>query len=121
MHSNLTRLLPGWPVVPPRLWLTAGLWALAVVNLIFLEEVWPHTPSAKDFLFLVLLGTVLAGCCQLVMVLHAWLVDYMGPWWAKVLLRIIVIPAIVGCVSVALVDFLFLLFCISNVLDKGFL
>jgi len=112
-------LLPGWPPVSPRLWLTAGLGALAVANLLLLEEIWPNTPGAGPILLLVMLGTILAGCCQLVVVLQAWSKDYAGPGWARLLFRMAVLPAMAGCVIVAIIVFVSITVLITKMLDVG--
>lgn len=106
IRSGLVSLLPGWPPVPPRLWLTAGLLALGVVKLVFLDEIWPHTPGAGPVMEWMMLAAVLAGCCQLVVLLHGWVVGYTGPWWAKLLFRLVVMPALIGCVLVAIIAFI---------------
>ncbi|OGX85933.1 hypothetical protein BEN47_13855 [Hymenobacter lapidarius] len=119
MRNALTRLLPEWPRVPPRLWLTAGFGALAAANLVLLAEIWPNTPSAGPVLLLATLGAVLAGCCQLVVVLQAWSTGYDGPGWARLLLRMAVVPAMAGCVIIGILGFVSALVLITEMLDVG--
>lgn len=112
-------LLPGWPRVPPRLWLTAGLGALAGMNLLFIREIWPHTPSAGLVFRLFTLAAMLAGFCQLVLLLQAWTKAYAGPWWAKLLFRTVVFPGVAGCVLVAAITLVMLLSAVAEVFDAG--
>ena len=79
MRKTLMYLLPEWPQVPPRLWLTASFGALAAANLLLLAEIWPNTPSAGPVLLLAMLGATLAGCCQVVVLLQLWSTGYAGP------------------------------------------
>ena len=116
MRDALMTLLPEWPPVPRRLWLTAGLGALALANLAFLDEIWPHTPGAQHVIIQIMLAAVLAGSCQLVSLLHGWVLNYAGPWWARLLFRMVVMPAVVGCVLVAIIAFICIvvLVCINT-------
>ena len=99
MRDDLMTLLPEWPPVPRRLWLTAGLGALALANLAFLDEIWPHAPGAQHVIIQIMLAAVLAGSCQLVSLLHGGVLN----WWARLLFRMVVMPAVVGCVLVAII------------------
>ncbi len=119
MNNYLMLLLPGWPRVPPRLWLTAGLGALAAMNLLFIREIWPHTPSANLVFRLFGLFAMLAGCCQLVFLLQAWTKSYAGPWWAQLLFHMMVIPAQAGGVLVAAIALVMLVFVVAEVFDAG--
>lgn len=71
--------LPGWPVLPRRLWLTLGGFVLCTGNLLFKKELWPHTPAAESYL---LVGAWLALVCalpQLLWVGWRWLLAWQGP------------------------------------------
>lgn len=88
--NYLLRLLPPWPVVPPRLWLTITIIVLASLNLIFKEEIWPNTPHAALVGDGILLLTLLVAIPQIIWMLWTWPAAYTGPWWAGGLFRIAV-------------------------------
>jgi hypothetical protein len=97
MPINLLRQwsLP-WPVVPPRLWGTAAASAVAIISLVFNQEIWPHHPQAKQWSWLVLALLLQAGAIQIIMVLWGWPAAFAGPGWMRLLLRAVVLAAIVG-------------------------
>ena len=71
--------LPGWPVLPHRLWLTLGGLAFCLGNLLGKKEVWPHTPMSEPCF---LTGAWLAFVCalpQLAWVSWRWLLAWHGP------------------------------------------
>ncbi|RZK61622.1 MAG: hypothetical protein EOO59_04600 [Hymenobacter sp.] len=45
----LANLLP-LPALGPRLWLTLAGLAIGGLNLVYLTEIWPHTPAAQSLL-----------------------------------------------------------------------
>lgn len=99
MDLSNHNLLPPWPVVPPRLWLTAAGGAVAGLSVIFQREIWLHHPKAERWSLIVLGVLVLGGGIQLIKVLLAWLRAYQGPQWAQFLMACAVFPA---CFAVAL-------------------
>lgn len=101
INNNLRRLLPRWPVVPTRLWLTVALGLLAVANLMFRAEVWPHTPGAEPVAWTSLLLTATACLFQVAAVLNQWMKSYAGPRWAQMGLRLCIMPLWAGCLVAA--------------------
>lgn len=101
--------LPPWPVVPPQLWATAAVAALAVLSLVFDRELWPHTPRAEAVSGAVLLGALVVAGPQVARVLWDWPLAYAGPRWLGVLfgvgaraaaLGLLVLEAL-GCLGLA--------------------
>ncbi len=81
-------LLAGlWPLPPLglRLWLTLAGLAVGVLNLVFLAEIWPHTPAAATTLLVLLWLLVLALLPQATAWAWRWLRAYAGPGWVRVL------------------------------------
>ena len=54
--------LPGWPVLPHRLWLTLGGLVFCLGNLLGKKELWPHTSMSEPCF---LTGAWLAFVCAL--------------------------------------------------------
>lgn len=92
----MARWLPPWPVVPPLLWATAAVAALAVLSLALRRELWPHTPRAEFASEVVLLGALVAAGPQAARVLWAWPLAYAGPRWLSMLFAIGARAAAVG-------------------------
>lgn len=95
MNANKWNWLPLWPVVPPRLWLTAAATAGVGLSIVFRMEIWPHHPKAHLWSWIVLGLLVLAGGLQVIKVLRIWLREYRGPGWMRLLLWGAVLPAYV--------------------------
>jgi hypothetical protein len=109
MDSSNRNWLPPWPVVPPRLWLTAAGGVVAGLSVVFQREIWPHHPKAEIRSLIVLGLLVQAGGIQLIRVLMAWLRTYQGPRWAQLIMAFAVFPV---CFAVALLLLgVFLLTC----------
>jgi hypothetical protein len=68
-----------------RLWLTLGGLAVGALNLVFLAEIWPHTPAAAVALLVLLWLLVLALLPQAAWWAWRWLRAYAGPGWVRVL------------------------------------
>ncbi len=73
------------PPLGPRLWLTLAAGAGGAANLIFLREIWPHTPAAKAMLVPGTCATGLLLLPQLLWWAWRWLRAYAGPAWLRVL------------------------------------
>lgn len=99
MKSSNRNWLPQWPVVPPRLWLTAAGGVVAGLSVLFQQEIWPHHPKAELWSGLTLAVLVQAGGIQLIKVLMNWLREYQGPRWMHFIMTCAVFPA---CFAVAL-------------------
>ena len=108
------RILPSWPVVPMSLWLTGAGAGLAVLNLIFRQEIWPAHPQAEHWTRAILLGLMLAGGVQVIYVLWRWLQTYAGPNWLRLALRIGVAAA---CIGIAILLLLLLVLSCIEVLN----
>lgn len=91
--------LPQWPVVPPRLWLTAAGGVVAGLSLLCQQEIWPHHPKAELWGWLALGFSVQIIGIQTINVLMAWLRAYHGPRWMQLIMACAVFPA---CFTVAL-------------------
>ncbi|MBF9142027.1 hypothetical protein [Hymenobacter properus] len=91
-QHHLRHLLPHWPEVPPRLWLTAAGIGLVGLSLLFEQEIWPNFPQAKLWAWVALTLLLLAGGLQTIGVLLRWPMSYNGPRWLRLAL---------GCLSVA--------------------
>jgi len=89
----LKYFLPHWPAVPARLWLTGAGVALAGLSLLFEQEIWPNSPQAAFWTWVVLTLLLLAGGLQTIGVLLRWPMSYSGPRWLRLAL---------GCVALAL-------------------
>jgi hypothetical protein len=74
-----------WPLPPLGLRLTLAGLALGVLNLVFLAEVWPHTPVAATTLLVLLWLLLLALLPQGTWWAWRWLRAYAGPGWVRVL------------------------------------
>jgi hypothetical protein len=90
----IKRLLPGWPAVPPRLWLTGAALAVAVLNLVLESELWAHTPGAGRWSWALLLGLLMTGGWQAGPVLWRWALAYPGPVWLGLLWRAFVLSVL---------------------------
>ncbi|UOQ99114.1 hypothetical protein MUN81_06375 [Hymenobacter sp. 5317J-9] len=92
-QHHLRHLLPHWPEVPPRLWLTAAGIVLAGLSLWFEQEIWRETEPARFWTWVVLTLLLLAGGLQTIGVLLRWPASYNGPRWLRLAL---------GCAALAL-------------------
>jgi hypothetical protein len=88
MSSRLARWLPPWPVVPPLLWATAAVAALAVLSLAFGRELWSNPSRARSVSEDVLLGALVVAGPQVALVLWNWPLAYAGPRWLGVLFEV---------------------------------
>lgn len=77
-------LLPPWPVLPPRLWATAGVAALALASLVFGHELWSSPRHAEPVGVAVFLLALVAAGPQVALVLWGWPAAYAGPRWLGV-------------------------------------
>ncbi|OGX91169.1 hypothetical protein [Hymenobacter coccineus] len=75
------RWLPPWPVVPPLLWATAAVAALAVLSLVLGRELWSDPSRAESVNTALLLGALVVAGPQVTQVLWAWSAAYAGPRW----------------------------------------
>lgn len=92
--SRRAEWLPPWPVVPPRLWATAGVAALALASLVFERELW-SSPRRAAPVAVLLLALVAAGP-QVALVLWGWPAAYAGPRWLGTLLGLAARGAALG-------------------------
>ena len=100
-------LLPAWPVVPPRLWLTAGVAGLACLSLGFEQELWSRHPAAWRGSVAVLVVSFLAGMFQVDGLLWRWADAYPGPRWIRFLLRLaLALPRALGIMGIAILALL---------------
>ncbi|WP_216680164.1 hypothetical protein [Hymenobacter siberiensis] len=93
MAANKRSWLPPWPVVPPRLWLTAAAIVVAGLSIFFENEIMPNHHKAQLWSWVVLGALVQVGGVQLLRVLRAWLRAYHGPGVVRLLMWGIVLPA----------------------------
>ena len=108
-------MLPAWPVVPPRLWLTAGAAGLACCSLAFEQELWPRHPGAWGWSVAVLVASVLVGMFQVDHLLWRWAGAYPGPRWIRFLLKLGL--ALLKALGIAVLSMLLL--CAACVLVWG--
>lgn len=107
MKRYLKSLLPVWPGVPPRLWFTlVGAW-LATLSLLFKQELWPGTPAAVEWSWLLLGALLAASWCQALALAWGLTRTYTGPWSVRFLLRLVAMGFV--AVSAVLLPF-YLLF-----------
>ena len=85
------------------LWLTGAGAGLAVLNLIFRQEIWPAHPQAAPWTWAILLGLLLAGGLQVMCVLWRWPQTYAGPNWMRLALRIGIGATCIGIAIILLV------------------
>lgn len=90
MKRYLRSLLPAWPVVPTRLWLTLAGAGLTGLSLCFKAELWPSTPRAAEWSGVVLAILVLVGWCQGLQVAWNMTRSYAGPWPIRFFLQLAV-------------------------------
>ncbi|MFC6224063.1 hypothetical protein ACFP2F_12505 [Hymenobacter artigasi] len=95
MVANKRNWLPPWPVVPPRLWLTAAATMVVGLSIIFENEIMPNHPKAQLWSWVVLGVLVQVGGVQVLSMLRAWLRAYHGPGVVRLLMWGIVLPAYV--------------------------
>lgn len=96
LPARWRRYLPPAPALPRSLGLTGGGLLLALLSYWFRAELWPNHPAAADFsLTLVPIGLV-ALIWQLVGVLLGWLAGISGPWWLRLLGRVVVVGVKAG-------------------------
>ena len=81
-----------WPVVPRVAWLVLGLTVFSWLNLVFLEELWPHYPLAETWF-----TGLLVGCLVLLLWLGAYTVRqvsrHVRRWWWRALWQLVTIGA----------------------------
>ena len=83
LQHHVRHLLPRWPEVPPRLWLTAGGVGLAGLSLWFEQEIWQNPGRAEFWTWVTLTLLLLAGGLQTIGVLLRWPATYSGPRWMR--------------------------------------
>ncbi|MDB5236151.1 MAG: hypothetical protein JWR44_3144 [Hymenobacter sp.] len=81
------QLLPARPVVPARLWLTAGAAVVIMFSLAFSGEIWTNKQVADAWSWALLLVLLFWGGTQAVWILLRWPETYPGPLWMKLLIR----------------------------------
>lgn len=108
MNSYIKSILPAWPVVPARLWLTLAGVGLAMLSLVFRAELWATTPHAESWNWSVLLLMLLASWLQTLPVVWGVSLTYTGPWWMRLLLMLVAV-SFVGFSILLLLLCLFLL------------
>jgi hypothetical protein len=96
-----------WPLPPLglRLGLTLAGLVVGALNLVFLAEIWPHTPAAAVALLVLLWLLLLALLPQAAWWAWRWLRAYVGPSWVRVLAT----AAFLGGASVVLLGWLAIL------------
>ena len=94
--SRRAEWLPPWPVVPPRLWATAGVAALALASLVFERELWSSPRRAAPVGVAVLLLALVAAGPQVAQVLWRWPAAYAGPRWLGVVFTLAVRAGALG-------------------------
>ena len=87
LRNDWKRLLPPWPVVPPRLWLTGAGTGLVALSPVFSQEIWTHPRPAQEWSWVALALLLLAGGAQSIAVLLRWPAAYTGPAWMRVVVR----------------------------------
>ena len=108
------RVLPPWPVVPARLWLTGAGAGLALLSLIFRQEIWPSHPQAQLWSWATLILLVQAGGIQAIGVLWRWPAAYAGPGWMRLLVH-----GVAWAAGIGIAILLLLLLLLSCVLLPG--
>ena len=81
----MRRLLALAPPLGPGLWLTLASLPVALLNLLYLAEIWPHTPGAKFALSFIIWLLLLALPLQLVGWGWRWLRACHRQDWVQVL------------------------------------
>lgn len=76
---------PQWPVMPPRLRLTAAATVVVGLSLYFQQEIWPHHPRAEPWGWLALSVLMQFGGIQLIKALWVWVGEYRGPRWGQLI------------------------------------
>ena len=102
-------VLPPWPVIPPRLWLTGAGVGLAILSLVFGQEIWPAHPQAERWALATLILLMQMVGIQAIVVLCRWPSTYAGPGWMRLAMRSV---AAVGSIGIGIIlVFLLLLSC----------
>ena len=109
-NSYWQRVLPPWPVVPARLWLTGAGCGLAMLSLIFRQELWPSHPQMELRSWVAMLLLVQAGGVQAMAVLCRWSRAYVGPGWMRLTVRVVAWAVGIGIAILLLI--LLLLICL---------
>ena len=87
IQNQWKQLLPAWPAVPPRLWLTAAGVGGTGLCLVFRKEIWPHRWQAEAWSWATLLLLLFFGGIQVIWLLKSWPDAYAGPRWMRLILR----------------------------------
>jgi hypothetical protein len=98
-------LLPGWPLVPLRLWLLGAASGLVGVSLLFEQEVWPHHPQAPGWHWATLALLLHAAGYETLRVLWRWPAAYTGPYLLRLVFRSVVLAVCTGLGLLLLVAF----------------
>ncbi|WP_460616590.1 hypothetical protein [Hymenobacter ruber] len=107
--------LPPWPVVPPRLWLTAAATIIVGLSIIFRMEIWPHHYRVQEWSCIVLGLLLQAIGVQVINMLMAWLRDYRGPGWMRLLMWGAILPIYGAVVLLIVVFVLFTCFSLGSI------
>ena len=107
MAANRWSWLPPWPVVPPRLWLTAAATVVVSLSIFFENEIMPNHHKAQLWVWVVLGALVQVGGAQVLSMLRTWLRVYHGPGVVRLLMWGIVLPAYIILSPLLLVTCIF--------------
>lgn len=115
MNASKWNWLPQWPVVPPRLWLTAAATIIAGLSLLFEKEIWSPKATAELWSFMLLVFLMPVGGIQLIRMLRVWQREYRGPGWMRLLMWGAILP-VYGAVLLLILGFaLILCFSLGNI------
>ena len=115
MPSFLEKPTLQWPIVPPLFWLAVAGTGLALLSLLFREEVWGQHPAAGRWSWGALVLGVAASSLQVLMCLWHWPVaaHYAGPKLYWPIIQFIRITIFVGITLFFITLFILLMVLIS--------
>ena len=85
--KKIKHLIGPGPELTPLLLGTGVAIVLVLLNLLVVEELWPHYPHAPWWSVVLLGLLLLAGGLQAVAALWGWPAQYLGPRWMRWLIR----------------------------------